>query len=494
MKKLIYKSSLLLLLVTACSCNKWLDLKPRDGITRQAFWKTKEDIQAAVAGCYTSLLAAPPTAGDKALTEYLFLYGELRADMIAVGPGVTTEERDIFDVNIVPSSSLSSWATFYRTINFCNTVLDFAPAVKTNDPTLTDAQLNAYLSEALTLRAMMYFYLVRNWRDVPLKLTSSSKDTDLEDLPKTSGKVILEQIVADLKKAETMAVTTYGSTVVDKGRVNKFTVNALLADVYLWMDNYNGCLTECAKIIDSQRFAMQGATGSWYTNVFYNGSSTETIFELNNQLSTGSTPNIFYNLLVRSSRRFIASDYVSINIFAPDDIDPDRIFDIRAGNYFDSGNANIVKYGTENPSYVNFQLYRITDVLLMKAEALAMTGAGQSALDIISDLRLKRNAVTATAETPDPADPDAICDYILNERAREFAFEGKRWYDILRIAKRDNYKRLNVLLDMVARTVSPALQQSAVTKFRDVNSHYLPINERELFSDPKLIQNPFYTK
>ena len=484
----------MLLLVMACSCNKWLDLKPRDGITREAFWKTKEDIQAAVAGCYTSLLAAPPTAGDKALTEYVFMYGEFRADMIDAGPGGTTEERDIFDNNIVSSSSLTTWATFYRTINYCNTVLDFAPAVKESDPTLTDAQLNAYISEALTLRALMYFYLVKTWRDVPLKLTSTSKDTDLEDLPKTAGKVVLEQIVADLKKAEGLAVTTYGSTVVDKGRVNKFTINALMADVYLWMDNYTDCLTACNKIIDSQRFAMQSANGSWYTNVFYNGSSTETVFEFNNQLNTGSTPNVFYNLLVNSRKRFLTSSYVISDVFPPDDIDPDRRFDIRADNFFRSGDLTISKWGTEFPSYVNFQVYRITDILLLKAEALAMTNAGPEAIAIINDIRLKRTAVAATAETPDPADADAICDYILNERAREFAFEGKRWFDLLRVAKRDNYRRINILLDMIARTVSPALQQSAITKFKDVNSHYMPIRETELFADPKLVQNPFYTK
>lgn len=494
MKKIIYKSSLLLLLVTACSCNKWLDLKPRDGITRAAFWKTKEDIQAAVAGCYTSLLAAPPTAGDKSLTEYLFMYGEFRADMIDAGPSATTEEKDVFDVNIVPSSSLTSWATFYRTINFCNTVLDYAPSVKSSDPTLTDAQLNAFISEALTLRAMMYFYLVRNFKDVPLKLTSSSKDTDLEQLTKSSAAVVLAQIINDLKKSESMAVTSYGSTVSDKGRVNKFTINALLADVYLWMDNYSGCLEECNKIISSQRFAMQNANGSWYTNVFYNGSSTETIFEFNNQLATGATNNVFYNLLVRSTKRFIASSYVGSDVFMPDDVDPDRRFDIRADNFYRSADLTIVKYGVENPSYVNWQVYRISDILLMKAEALAMTNAGPEAIAIIDEIRLKRTAVTATAETPDPADPDAICDYILKERSREFAFEGKRWYDLLRIAKRDNYRRINVLLNMVARTVSPALQQSAIVKFRDVNSHYLPISEFEIFADPKLIQNPFYTK
>ncbi|MEJ5995708.1 RagB/SusD family nutrient uptake outer membrane protein [Pedobacter sp. Du54] len=494
MKKLIYKVSLLLVLITVSSCNKWLDVKPRDGITRQGFWKTKEDIQAAVAGIYTSLLAPPPRVGDKALTEWIFIHGELRADMVDPGLRSTIEERDMFDNNIVAGSTLTSWSAYYRTINYCNTVLDYAPGVKQNDPTLTDSQLNAYRAEALTIRAMMYFYLVRTFRDVPLKLTSSAKDTDLEELVKSTSAQVLTQIVSDLKEAEAAAVISYGSSLVNKGRVTKYTVNTLLADVYLWMDNYTGCITECNKVINSQLFSMQAANGSWYTNVFFNGSSTETIFEFNNQLSTGSVPNVFYNLLISSTKRYIASDYLITSSFVADDVDPDRIFDIRADNSFRSNDLTIVKWGTENPSYVNWQAYRITDVLLLKAEALALTNAGAEAIAIIDDIRLKRGAVKTTAETPDPSDSDAIIDYILHERAREFAFEGKRWYDLLRVAKRDNYRRLGVLTEMIASTVSPAVQQSAITKFQDKNSHYLPISEEQLFVDPKLIQNPFYTK
>ena len=490
MKRIIYSVGVVMMLVMSTSCKKWLDLQPRDGITRQGFWKTKEDIQAAIAGCYASLLAGP-NGGGRSLTENIFIFGEIRADMIDGGPASLNEEKDIFDVNIIESNTLTSWATFYRTINFCNTVLDYAPAVRENDPTLTTEQLNAYLAEALTLRSMMYFYLVRSFRDVPLKLTSTAKDTDLVNLPKTAGADVLKQILSDLKKAENGAVTTYGNTLSDKGRVTKFTVNALLADVYLWMDDYANCLTECNKVINSQRYALQSPVSSWYFNVFYQGSSTETIFEFSNQTSVNSP---FYALLVQARKRYLASTYVSSDVFVPDDVDPDRIFDIRADNFYRTSDNTIIKWGTENPGYVNWQAYRISDILMLKAEALTMTGAGDQALQIISELRTRRNAVAATAENPDPADTDGILNYILAERAREFAFEGKRWYDILRIAKRDNYQRINVLLSMVSQTVSPSVQQSAITKYRDVNSHYFPIYEQELFADPLLVQNPFYTK
>jgi hypothetical protein len=80
----------------------------------------------------------------------------------------------------------------------------------------------------------------------------------------------------------------------------------------------------------------------------------------------------------------------------------------------------------------------------------------------------------------------------LEERAREFAFEGKRWYDVLRNAKRNNYKRLDILLNMVASTVPGNLQQSAIAKTKDPNSHYFPIYQYELQTDKNLVQNPFY--
>lgn len=488
MKKIIYSTGLFILLLMGTSCNKWLDLEPRDGITKQEFWKTKEDIAAALAGCYASILASPPNSTEKAPLEYMFIYGELRADMVSPGPSMTTEELDIMNVNITQDNTFSKWGAFYRTINYCNTVLDSAPGVKATDPTLTDATLNGYLAEALTLRSLMYFYLVRTFGDVPLKLTATAKDTDIKAIGKTPRAEILKQIVADLKKAELNAPITYGISKVDKEKVTKYTINALLADVYLWMENYADCITECNKIIASQRFALVGASSAWFNNVFYNGSSIETVFEFDQAIE-----NPFYNMFVNTRRRYIGSPYLVSNIFIPDETDPDNIYDIRGASFYSSA-LTIQKYGTESPSFVKFQVYRISDIMLMKAEALALTGSGQEALDLIDNIRTRRNAIEATKILVDPGDTEGICDYILLERAREFAFEGKRWFDLLRHAKRNNYSRLDILLDMVSRTVTPTLQQSAITKLRDPNAHYLPIFQDELFADPTLVQNPFYTK
>jgi hypothetical protein len=93
---------------------------------------------------------------------------------------------------------------------------------------------------------------------------------------------------------------------------------------------------------------------------------------------------------------------------------------------------------------------------------------------------------------PDPTSAVDVTDYIMAERAREFAFEGKRWYDILRNSKRNNYAHLQYMIDMVIKVAPPALQQLMLNKCKDVRSHYLPINLYEIQTDSKLIQNPYY--
>ena len=82
---------LLIMLSSASSCKKWLDLKPENGIIRQNFWKTKEQVQAAVIGCYASLLGAPAGVSDRPLPEYFFLWGELRADLLTPSTGITND-------------------------------------------------------------------------------------------------------------------------------------------------------------------------------------------------------------------------------------------------------------------------------------------------------------------------------------------------------------------------------------------------------------------
>jgi len=109
MSKIVFNIVFLSVLLTTISCNKYLSLQPQDGITRQEYWKTKEQVQSAVVGCYASLLG-DPTGADRPLSEYLFMWGEARADMIAPGPGITSPELDITNVNTLSTNGIVRWS------------------------------------------------------------------------------------------------------------------------------------------------------------------------------------------------------------------------------------------------------------------------------------------------------------------------------------------------------------------------------------------------
>lgn len=499
-KKLINILFVSFIIITATSCKKWLDLRPQDGITRQDFWKTKEQIQSAIVGCYSSLLDDP--SGSKPLSEYLFLWGELKGDMIVPSLRATNDEIDVTNVNTLPTNSIANWSAVYKTINYCNTVIDFAPGVLATDNTLTQTQLNAYLAEARALRALMYFYLVRSFKDVPLKVTSTSSDQDLVQLPKTGSDTILAQITKDLAFADSNAVFSYGSNYYDKGRITKYTVKAIEADVFLWTDNYTESVNACDFIINSQKFGLVSGinANSWFNTLFYNGNSNESIFEFQYDIQK---TNSFYNMFLTTTARFYASPNVMDNIYTIDFID-DKNKDIRGdGAAVRTSDNAIWKYvGADNntarastdASYAHWFVYRYADILLMKAEALNQLGRGMEALALVNIIRDRAHALAQTYTVQDPNDKRSMTDFILAERAREFAFEGKRWYDVLRNAKRNNYERLDILLTMAAQAVPAIRQVSALNKYRDPThySHYFPIYVNEIQADPKLIQNPFY--
>jgi hypothetical protein len=500
---ILYTSICLVLVSSFSSCKKWIDLQPQDGIISPEYWKTKENIQAVLMGCYASLLADPksvtdPKNADRPLSEYLFMWGETKADMVTAGLGISNDELDIINVNTLNTNTVAKWTAVYRTINYCNTLIQFAPGVLSLDNTLTQAQLNAYIAEARALRGLMYFYLVRSFRDVPLKLTATASDEDLQQLPKTSADSILNQIEADLNYADSNVVRTHGNLQYDKGQITKYTVKAIKADVYLWRNKYQEAVDACDFIINSNQFGLISGNGDWFNTLYYKGNSNECIFEFQYD---AQKLNSFYNMLTTSRIRYAASQRVMDEVFTIDYVN-DNNYDIRGdGASVRTSNNAIWKYlgvtssqiRGADASYAHWFVYRYAEILLMKAEALNQIGGrGAEAVNLVNQIRNRAKALSQTNTNPDPNDKDALGDYILQERAREFAFEGKRWYDVLRHAKRNNYARFDLLVTMLTKAVPANRLQSAINKYRNYDSHYFPIYFYEIQVNPNLVQNPFY--
>jgi hypothetical protein len=136
----------------------------------------------------------------------------------------------------------------------------------------------------------------------------------------------------------------------------------------------------------------------------------------------------------------------------------------------------------------HYIFYRYADIILMEAEALNRLNRSRDAAQMLLVIR-QRAGYTQTSLTYSSVED--LEDQILDERGRELAFEGKRWFDLVRIAKRRN--DYTVIAKRLADFWALPNEQSVwYAKVSDPMSWYMPIYYTELTSNVNLVQNPFY--
>jgi hypothetical protein len=137
----------------------------------------------------------------------------------------------------------------------------------------------------------------------------------------------------------------------------------------------------------------------------------------------------------------------------------------------------------------NWIIYRYADIMLMRAEACIELDRFDEANAIIRETLLRANM-----PYEDTFDKELLRTELLNERGREFMLEGKRWFDLLRAAKRNNFENKRIIIDMILSGADIKQQAILRTKVYDTMSYYLPIAEHELIYNQNLVQNPFYNR
>lgn len=584
MKKInIYKT----LLVSACafitlgttSCDDFLTIYPSNEITEEQFWEDRTDLESGIRGCWKQFISQD-------IMERMVVWGECRSDNFDLMTESWDDMKDLMNANLLETNSLFNWSAFYKTINFCNKVLQYGPLVVERDKSFTSEDWKPVEAEMKALRALNYFYLVRTFREIPFEFNPIGSEHDVKEHSgrQFMAEVVLDSIINDVEAVKDNGMRQYTNELDNKGRFTRESIYTLLADMYLWraaknaspdsvakygsksQEDYQKVIEYCDAVLDMymERYdrdnPMGGGTSSEnnenpyhlirmnanggtqdvvddvYDEIFVQKNSRESILELQFDGSTNSN-TCLYNYRDNNNGLYRHRDNntgllqasapcqtVTRNIdntsglFSQSDIRRwqslvyteagQRVYSIGKYTYQSITHDNLEdnSEGTENAFIStgsfnsNWIIYRLSDVLLMKAEAITRLDAPtteqlQDAFNCVTMILYRSNPSVTTDRDKlsftDYQEPSQLFDLVMRERRREFFGEGKRWFDLVRMAEHDGTttNMLTLLLTKYATNTN-----AVRAKLASMNSLYSPVYENELKVNPNLHQNPAWEK
>ncbi|MGM9478320.1 RagB/SusD family nutrient uptake outer membrane protein [Pedobacter sp. GSP4] len=455
---------LILVVISFASCKKLLEQEPKNSTYLEVYWKSAKDARNAIAGNYALLRNACTNKENR-----YYMYGDAIAKNYFTiqynGDGLEGIQNGdfTFQYNL---NSLANYTLYYKTIAMSNIVI--ANVSKMTSSELKDVEdpetfKNGIIGQALFIRALSYFMMVRVWGDVPLVTAAYDDPITAPQLPRSSKTVVMKQIEDDCHNAAKMLSWSYESAGDAKVTANRGSVYALLAHLYLWRATMTDVSTDVANLVDvnsadttiNTLIARGGYTQTDttnYSNTFI-GRSPEGIFELNMSENTleGSSSHI--------GTRFLNTSYISyynntprfyvVPRYLTDQFGTGTITDIRYRKNFDLVTPDkplCVKYSNviyRNPgqkldAYLsnNMIIFRLSDLKLLKAEIALYKGDAATATTIINDFRTKYDKVPKKVAAG--LSVSAVMDEYIKERGKEMFLEGHLFYDLLRTRKYGN--------------------------------------------------------
>jgi hypothetical protein len=490
-KSLIYLPICTLSLLASCN---FLDKTPLTTLRPENFFSSATDAEASLTATYDVLQATGAYGQD------LNIMGEMPSD------NCTSANNDVNAMDrIIWVSTTSQVNNVYRDayvgVNRANIVLKYVPTVSMTD-TVRRRQITA---EARFIRALCYFNLVRAYGGVPLRLTPVENGTPTDvNLARSTSEQVYAQVVADLTVAATQMPVS------NSNRATQNSANALLARVQLTQRNWQAAQAAAQKVI-----AGGGTLNNASFTALYpaENKSTESLLEIQ-FAGNADGGNLLPDEILPSP--LATYSYPKFNIPTSELISyADTVHDLRwafIGNvtvasgarvgrnhasYLDgkSGNSNdagpfVYKWrslGNGFNSVDNTYVLRYAEVLLNYAEASnEQNGPNGDAIAKLNQVRQRAGLDALTLASTQALSKQALRDEIDRQRRLEMAFEGERWFDLLRYAR-------HTIADGSARHAVTALdiiQQKR--QARDVNYLLFPLPQSEINNNPLVTQNSGY--
>ncbi len=433
------------------SCNKELELSPISSQNVGNFYATEQQFSQAIIGCYDGLQNA------ELRQNYSYMMTESRSDnawqQVDYDDGQISRFNENSDLPVLNSA----WSLSYEYIARCNYVLDNLG----NAAGISDASLNQFKGEALFIRALIYFDLVRFFGEVPI-VDKVMSIADGYAIKKSTTEEVYNFIVNDLIQASQLLPALKPSQ--NKNRATALAARGFLGKVYVFRSGYPLNKNEWSLASTELKAVLDGIGSSGfltnYADIFSysNEGNDQSVFSIGcksgaqgegNPFPTRNAPNPIYPgndpLMIPfggSPFQIFLDNYILGNMF---DEPNDLRYDYSIQTSWITKSRDTITNWPFCRKYKNgpvaaaldwdidWILLRYTDVYLLYAESQYHTGAQADALNIINAVRERAGLIDLTML--DIATETKFVDVILKERRKEFCFENQRWFDLLRTDK-----------------------------------------------------------
>lgn len=464
------------------SCDKYLDIDPKQQVNADGAIETADDVQLVLVSAYEGI------KGTRGTSEGGELYGgafNFASELIAgsdhvIWRGTFEQQREYYAKSITTGNLMvrDDWIRGYEVINIVNTVLSVLGVV--DDP----AEKARLEGEAKAIRGMIYFEFARLWGlpyeagqtntqlAVPLILTPTLAADDVTEPARNTVEEVYTQVISDLGDAETL-LTPFED---NDGYLSTYAASAMLSRVYLQQGRYEDAALAADRVISSGFYMLESTPLGAFNNKAF---VAEDVFairqnETSNYGESNAGLTTHYASLAGQGRGDVDITPAFLELYDSMDLrgglmmetvsgvtQIDNVTDMYYIGISDLGSGGIAtaKYGD---SRRNFPVIRLAEMYLTRAEGNfeAGTAHGAAPLADINTVRARAQAPALTVVTQDD---------IRLERYLELCWEGFRLHDMKRWKMDidgDPYNAGNLIL---------------------------PIPEREIEANTKLDQNDFYT-
>lgn len=411
----------LLFLFIFTSCDDTLESRLSTSIESDAVVTDLESLNIVVLGTYSLL------ADEDLVNRTLLLIPELLSDNAYINSFDNAGrylDYDNYTVSANDQYASATWDELYTIVAQTSIIIRQAQKVEFTDNNIDEAE--HYIGEAYALRALAFAYLQKFYAQ-PYNFTPDAlhPGVPIPDFELVGGIEIIEpersttaevysQIVADLNSAINLLNQEGGPY-----RITLNAAKALLARTYLNMGDWRAAADLADEVIDSQQYSLVGT--DVYIESWAMDSSSEIIFAVVNTLTDNSGSNSIGYFYLGYEDAFATEDFIST--FTENDI---RLNLYPYNEEYEE--FMIAKFPNFEDQNDNIPLIRLSEVYLIKAEALARLGETTAAQQALDAVRLRANPLAELTTLTG----SGLLDAILLERRKELAFEGFRLFDLAR--------------------------------------------------------------